>query len=81
MFRFSQIQFARALCFIWLSWSCAVGAISLGSPKLLSKPGEPLKVEFPIRVGADEQSLLASLNVGVANKVAYDRLGICANDR
>jgi pilus assembly protein FimV len=76
MFRFSQIQFARALCFIWLSWSCAVGAISLGSPKLLSKPGEPLKVEFPIRVGADEQSLLASLNVGVANKAAYDRLGI-----
>ena len=76
MFRFSQIQFARALCFIWLSWSCAVGAISLGSPKLLSKPGEPLKVEFPIRVGADEQSVLASLNVGVANKASYDRLGI-----
>ena len=76
MFRFSQIQFARALCLVWLSWSCAAGAISLGSPKLLSRSGEPLKVEFPIRVGVDEQSALSSLNVGIANKAAYDRLGI-----
>jgi pilus assembly protein FimV len=76
MFRFSQIQFARALCLVWLSWSCAVGAISLGSPKLLSGPGEPLKVEFPIRVGVDEQSALSSLNVAISNKTAYDRLGI-----
>jgi pilus assembly protein FimV len=53
-----------------------VGAISLGSPRLFSKPGEPLKVEFPIRVAADEQSALSSLNVGIANKVAYDRIGI-----
>ncbi|QWE17832.1 FimV/HubP family polar landmark protein [Polynucleobacter corsicus] len=76
MLRFSQIQLAKALCLICLSWSCAVGAISLGSPKLLSKPGEPLKVELLVRVGADEQSALPSLNVGVANKLAYDRLGI-----
>ncbi|MBU3594433.1 pilus assembly protein FimV [Polynucleobacter sp. 71A-WALBACH] len=76
MFRFSQIHFVRALCLVWLSWSCTAGAISLGSPKLLSRPGEPLKVEFPIRVGADEQSALSSLNVGIANKSAYDRLGI-----
>lgn len=76
MLRFSQIQFARALCLIWLSWSFAAGAISLGSPKLLSKPGEPLRAEFPIRVAADEQSALSSLNVSIANKVAYDRIGI-----
>ncbi|OYY07803.1 MAG: pilus assembly protein FimV, partial [Polynucleobacter sp. 35-46-11] len=76
MLRFSRIQFARTLCLIWLSWSCAAGAISLGSPKLLSRSGEPLKVEFPIRVGADEQSALSSLNVAIANKLAFDRLGI-----
>jgi pilus assembly protein FimV len=76
MFRFGQIQFARALCLIWLSWSFSVGAISLGSPKLLSKPGEPLRAEFPIRVAADEQSALSSLKVGIANKAAYDRIGI-----
>ncbi len=76
MFRFNQIQFAKALFLVWLSWSCAAGAISLGSPKLLSRPGEPLKVEFPIRVTADEQSALSSLNVAIANKASYDRLGI-----
>jgi pilus assembly protein FimV len=76
MFRFSQIQIAKALCLVWLSWSCAAGAISLGSPKLLSRPGEPLKVEFPVRVGVDESSALSTLNVAIANKAAYDRLGI-----
>lgn len=76
MFKISQMQFAKALCLLWLSWSCAAGAISLGSPKLLSRPGEPLKVEFPIRVGVDEQSALSSLNVGIASQAAYDRLGI-----
>lgn len=76
MFRVFQIRFAKALCLVWLSWSCAAGAISLGSPKLLSRPGEPLKAEFPIRVSVDEQSALSSLNVGIANKAAYDRLGI-----
>ena len=76
MFRRSQIQIARALCLVWLSWTCAVEAISLGSPKLLSRPGEPLKVELPIRVAADEQSALSSLNVEIANKASYDRLGI-----
>ena len=76
MFRVFQIRFAKALYLVWLSWSCAAGAISLGSPKLLSRPGEPLKAEFPIRVSVDEQSALSSLNVGIANKAAYDRLGI-----
>jgi pilus assembly protein FimV len=76
MFRFSQIYFTRALCLVWLGWSCAAVAISLGSPKLLSRPGEPLKVELPIRVGMDEQSALSSLNVNITNKSAYDRLGI-----
>lgn len=76
MFRMSQMKLLKLLCLVWLSWSFTAGAISLGSPKLLSKPGEPLKVEFPIRVGADEQSALSSLNVAISNKVAYERLGI-----
>ena len=45
-----QLSFVKALCFIWLSWSCAAWAISLGSPQLQSKAGEPLRVEIPIRV-------------------------------
>lgn len=76
MFRFSQVQFSRALCLICLSCSFTAGAISLGSPKLLSKPGEPLRAEFPIRVAADEQSALSTLNVAIANKASFDRIGI-----
>ena len=76
MFQIGQIQLARLLCLVWLSWAFSVGAISLGSPKLLSKAGEPLKVEFPIKVGADEQSSLSTLQVGISNKDSYDRLGI-----
>ncbi|QWE15774.1 FimV/HubP family polar landmark protein [Polynucleobacter sp. AP-Nino-20-G2] len=76
MFRLGQIKFVKLLCLVWLSWSCAALAITLGAPKLLSRPGEPLKVEFPIKVGQDEQSALSSLHVGISNKVAYDRLGI-----
>ena len=76
MSRMSQMKLLKILCLVWLGWSCTAGAISLGSPKLLSRPGEPLKVEFPIRVGADEQSALSSLNVSISNKAAYERLGV-----
>ncbi len=71
-----QLRFLKALCFIWLSWSCAAWAISLGSPALLSKSGEPLRVEIPIRLGADEQAALASLKAGTLPKASYERLGI-----
>lgn len=76
MLRRSQLGFLKLLCFAWLSWSFSAAAISLGSPKLLSKPGDPLKVEFAIKVGGDEQSLLDSLSVNVSNTALYERLGI-----
>ena len=76
MFRMSHMKLLKVLCLVCLSWSFTAGAISLGSPKLLSRPGEPLRVEIPIRVGADEQSALASLNVVISNKAAYERLGV-----
>jgi len=72
----SQFRFVKALFLVWLSWSCTAWAISLGSPALLSKSGEPLRVEIPIRVGAEEQSALASLKVNTLTKVSYERLGI-----
>jgi len=76
MLRSTQHCFLKALCFIWLSWACTAWAISLGSPQLQSKSGEPLRVEIPIRVAADEQSALDSLKAAMPNKVAYERLGI-----
>ena len=76
MLRLSQSRFLKLLCFVWLSWSFNAAAVSLGAPQLQSRPGEPLRVEIPIRVGADEQGALSSLNVAIPNKAAYERLGI-----
>ena len=76
MFRNYQRSLVKALCFVWLSWSCAAWAITLGSPQLQSKSGEPLRVEIPIRVGTDEQGALSSLKVSTLPKASYERLGI-----
>ena len=75
MFRISQLGL-KLLCVVLLGWSSLASAISLGAPQLQSRPGEPLRVEIPIRVGADEQGVLSSLNVAMPNKAAYERLGI-----
>ena len=74
--QFSYARFSKVLCCVLLSWVCSAWAVSLGSPLLQSRPGEPLRVEIPIRLAADEQSDLASLKVVLANKSAYERLGI-----
>jgi pilus assembly protein FimV len=74
--RISRAQFFKGLCCVWLSWVCSAWAVSLGSPQLQSRPGEPLRVEIPIRLAADEQGDLASLKVALASKSAYERLGI-----
>ena len=76
MSRNSQLSFLRVLCFIWLSWTCAAWAVSLGSPQLLSRPGEPLRAEIPIRIGAEEEGALSSLKAVMPNKAAFERLGI-----
>lgn len=76
MLRYSQLGFLKLLCLVMLSWSSLAGAISLGAPQLQSRPGEPLRVEIPIRVGVDEQSVLSSLNVAMPSKAVYERLGI-----
>ena len=75
MFRIGQLGL-KLLCVVLLSWSSIAGAISLGAPQLQSRPGEPLHVEIPVRVGADEQAALSTLNVTMPNKASYERLGI-----
>lgn len=75
MLRKTQPGFLKALCFIWLSWACSAWAVSFGSPQLQSRPGEPLRVEIPIRINADEQGALESLKVTLPNKATYDRTG------
>lgn len=76
MSRPSQLSLIKALCFVWLSWSCSAWAISLGSPVLLSRPGEPLRAEIPIRVGSDEGATLSSLKAALPSKDVFERLGI-----
>ena len=76
MSRFTYAHFVKLLCCVWLSWACSAWAVSLGSPLLQSRPGEPLRVEIPIRLAADEQGDLASLKVALASKSTYERLGI-----
>jgi len=76
MLRLRQSSFLKVLCFVWLSWSSAAWAISLGSPQLQSQSGQPLRVEIPLRVAADEQGALNSLKAATPDKTAYERLGI-----
>ena len=75
MLRNYQLRFVKALCLVWLSCSCTSWAITLGSPILQSKFGEPLRVEIPIRIGADEQAALDSLKASTLPKASYERLG------
>ncbi|WP_353431549.1 FimV/HubP family polar landmark protein [Polynucleobacter sp. MWH-UH23A] len=71
----TQIGFLKALCFVWLGWASSAWAVSFGSPQLQSRPGEPLRVEIPIRINADELSALESLKVMLPNQVVYERTG------
>ena len=48
----------------------------MGSPQLQSRPGEPLRVEIPIRISADEQAASESLKVTLPNKAIYERTGV-----
>jgi len=76
MLRSSQHSVIKVLCFVWLSWSCSAWALSLGTPQLLSRSGEPLRVEIPIRLAADEEAVLSSLKAAMPPKEVFERLGI-----
>jgi pilus assembly protein FimV len=61
---------------VCLAWSVASSAFSLGTPKVLSQPGQPIRAEIPLRVSAADQEQLSSLQVINASKATYERLGI-----
>jgi pilus assembly protein FimV len=61
---------------ICIAWSASVGAFSLGTPRVLSQPGQPIRAEIPLRVSATEQEQISSLEVINASKATYERLGI-----
>jgi pilus assembly protein FimV len=61
---------------VCIAWSATSGAFSLGTPKVLSQPGQPIRAEIPIRASAAEQEQLTSVQVSNASKASYERLGI-----
>ncbi len=69
---------AAIIAGVCLAWSASSGAFSLGTPRVLSQPGQPIRAEIPIRVSVADQDQLANLQVNNASKAAYERLGISA---
>ncbi len=67
---------AAVIAGVCIAWSAASSAFSLGTPRVLSQPGQPIRAEIPLRVSAADQEQLNNLQVTNASKTAYDRLGI-----
>jgi pilus assembly protein FimV len=61
---------------ICITWSATAGAISLGTPRVLSQPGQPIRAEIPLRASAADQEQLSDLQVINGSKAAYERLSI-----
>ena len=61
---------------ICIAWSAASSAFSLGTPRVLSQPGQPIRAEIPLRVLAADQEQLSNLQVINVSKATYDGLGI-----
>jgi len=62
--------------FFSIALSSSVFAITLGKANLVSRPGETIRIEVPIELGADEQALLSSLSATIPPASSYERLGI-----
>lgn len=67
---------AGVITSICIAWSATVGAFSLGTPRVLSQPGQPIRAEIPLRVSVADQEQLGNLQVNNASKATYERLGI-----
>ena len=76
MTRVSRLSLIKLLCLTGFCWAGASWAFTLGSPQVQSLAGEPLRVEIPISITADDQVLLQSLTVDMPNRSAYEQLGV-----
>ena len=76
MTQFSLSLLIKLLCLIGLGWASSSWAFTLGAPQVQSLAGEPLRVEIPIQITADDQAILPSLTVDMPNKAMYEQLGV-----
>lgn len=67
---------AAAFGVTWIACSATVGAFSLGTPRVLSQPGQPIRAEIPLRVSVADQAQLSSVQISNPSKAEYERLGI-----
>lgn len=69
---FNWLVLAIVIFFMWPT----AQAVTLGSPIILSKPNEALRVEIPIRTDLEDQPYIESLAIDPITRVDYERLGI-----
>ena len=70
---------ALALGGICILLSAGAGAFTLGTPKVLSLPGQPIRAEIPLRLSAADEAQLSNVEITTPSKATYERLGIPAS--
>ena len=75
--RLSRPSFLTAIfSFTALAWFNVAGAVTLGSPQLISKPGEPFRTEIPLLLLPDELPLVELMKAEVPSSATFERFSI-----
>jgi len=72
-------RLAMALGGICVALSAGAGAFTLGTPKVLSQPGQPIRAEIPLRLSPAAEAQLSNVEITTPSKATYERLGIPAS--
>ena len=77
----TQMVHRLALAFggMWIVFSAGAGAFTLGTPKVLSQPGQAIRAEIPLRLSAASEAQLSDLQISTPSKATYERLGIATS--
>jgi|GEM_PF-149211 len=77
----TQMVHRLALAFggMWIILSAGAGAFTLGTPKVLSQPGQAIRAEIPLRLSAASEAQLNDLQISTPSKATYERLGIATS--
>lgn len=62
----------------WIALSAGAGAFTLGTPKVLSQPDQPVRAEIPLRLSAADGVQLTDVKIFIPSKATYERLGLAA---
>ncbi|QWD63278.1 FimV/HubP family polar landmark protein [Polynucleobacter sp. MWH-UH2A] len=76
MTRVYRFPLIKLLCLTMLGWTSMSWGFTLDAPQVMSLAGEPLRVEIPIRITAEDQAILPSLTVDLPNGMLYEQYGV-----